>query len=234
MKCKPKTGGNANGECECECLGCLEQVSDAVQGSSDVTCTIKCNCGEECSTYDPNDPDNSDYGASGADCTGTCTTCTPSSDTACGEDRDCIDEGISADSGFCVDSAICTKSKEKVCDKAWKAVSGKNDNSAKCCPATSGCIKSQIGVTKTSTCSTNCGSCLTSKQGKKQGKTTYQIPTTFCRFGDRLGKSWHFISSPLCLSVLCLLHCMHFFTIVFLIYVLNPINFVCCTYRGFT
>ena len=172
------------------CEGCLTPVPQP-----DVGCTINCECGQACSSYDGDNPDATDYGQSGATCSGNCTTCVPSSTTnACGADQDCIkgenpENKQDDDFGFCVESGICTKDKESLCDDAWNAVSGKNDKSAKCCPATSGCIKTQIGVIKTSTCSTNCGSCLSNKRG--QPNTNY-IPTTFCRFGQRLGKSCHF------------------------------------------
>ena len=174
------TSGNpAPGDCECQCTGCLERISN-----TDVGCAIGCDCGQACSSFNATgDPDATDYSTDGATCSGTCTICDPNSpNTTCLDDQDCV-------SGYCVESAICTQEKEKLCDKAWKAVSGKNDNSAKCCPVTSSCIKSTIGITKTSTCGSNCGSCLTSKQGAKNAGDTNQIPTTFCRFGSRLGKS---------------------------------------------
>ena len=182
-KCIVATSGNtAPGDCICDCKGCLGRIMDSIGGSKDIGCAITCDCGQACSSYNTTDPDATDYNTDGATCSGTCTACDPNSPTTCSDDQDCVNS-------YCVESAICTRDKEKLCDRAWKAVSGKNDNSAKCCPATSGCIKSKIGVTKTSTCSTNCGSCLTSKQGDKQGSITYQIPSTFCRFGSKLGKS---------------------------------------------
>lgn len=198
-KCLQVTSGNSElGDCTCDCTGCLVTVASITTGNSpDVGCTIGCQCGQACSSYNQDNPDATDYGTSWATCNATCETCTPSStDNACGADQDCI-KGVDPDDtnkdtnddfGYCVESAICTADKEKLCDKAWKAVSGKNGNSAKCCPATSGCIKSKIGVTKTSTCSTNRGSCLSSKRGKTSNTVsgTYEIPTTFCRFGQRL------------------------------------------------
>jgi len=170
--------------CECDCgTGCLRSL----QGNGEVGCFFEddCICGKACSSYNTNDPDSTDYAQSGATCDPTkCDPCTRAGDTftACPTDTDCIVVGNS-DDGVCVDSGLCTQDKEQLCDEAYAVVTGKSDNSAKCCPATSGCIKSQIGVKATSTCSTNCGDCL-----EKKRVDSKEIPATFCNFGQRLGK----------------------------------------------
>ena len=111
-----------------------------------------------------------------------CQQCNRTHFDICPEDTDCIvveNEEV----GVCTDSGLCTTDKKTLCDEAYAVVTGKSDNSAKCCPATSGCIKSTIGVKATSTCSTNCGNCLDAKTVNQQ-----DIPTSFCKFGQRLGK----------------------------------------------
>ena len=153
--------------------------------ATDVGCTLleTCECGKACSSYNATDPDSTDYGQSGANCDSTrCDTCTRDTFSACPADTDCIAIGNSND-GICVDSGLCTKKKGQLCDEAYAVVTGKTENSAKCCPATHQCIKSKIGAKATSTCSTTCGGCLGSKNVDK-----VDIPATFCKFGQRLGK----------------------------------------------
>ena len=121
-----------------------------------------------------------------------CQTCT-TTNTTCPDDTDCIIVGANTN-GTCVDSGVCTADKKTLCDEAYAVVTGKTDNRAKCCPATSGCVRTQIGVKATSTCSVNCGDCLS--EFNSQGTN---VPATFCMFGQRLSElqweSWHFISS---------------------------------------
>lgn len=112
------------------------------------------------------------------------TVCTAANaDEKCTDDEDCI-IAPGSNEGNCISSAVCTDTKDDLCDEAWSAVSGSGDGSAKCCPSTSSCIKSAIGVKATSTCSTSCGSsCLGATTKNKR-----DLPTTFCRFGTRIGK----------------------------------------------
>ena len=173
--------------CVCQCTGCLQTKQSAVQppeSTDDVGCVIKCDCDEQCSTFNETYPELTNWTA--GTCSEPCTTCTNSS--TCKTDQDCIilpDE----DSGICVGSGVCTKSKNKLCDEAWNVITGGNDKSAKCCPASSGCIKGSIGVIATSTCSVTCGkgSCL----GVTDKKSKY-LPSTFCSFGQRLRKLFSF------------------------------------------
>ena len=168
----------------CECDGCLE-VKD--NSRKDVGCSFKCGgCGELCTAYNASDPSSTDWSSGQCNKTASCTTCTNSS--ACNVDQDCVilpDEN----SGICVDSGICTKDKNKLCDEAWNVITGKKDKSAKCCPASSGCIKGAIGVIATSTCSVTCGkgSCLGATE-----KNSKYLPSTFCSFGQRLRKLFSF------------------------------------------
>ena len=110
-----------------------------------------------------------------------CPTCTTDDD--CSTDQDCIKEGDGV--SFCVGSGLCTDAKSTMCDSAYTAVTGSPNQRAKCCPDTSGCIKTRIGVIHTSTCGNSCGnSCL----GDEKNPGNYgHSPTTFCSFGWRLG-----------------------------------------------
>lgn len=146
-----------------------------------------CNCLDEC------DPPATPFEGqqTSKNCRGQCMPCTPSNATACPEDTDCI---IIEDKteGICVDSGLCTTDKKTVCDEAYAVVTGKSDRSAKCCPATSGCVKTTIGVKATSTCSTNCGSCLGAKTVESK-----DIPISFCMFGQRLSEFIYLVSNCL-------------------------------------
>lgn len=170
-------GNGDSDSCACECNGCL--VSKTGQ---DVGCSFKCDgCEELCTTYNASDPSSTDWLSGECNATASCTTCTNSS--ACNVDQDCVilpDQ----DSGICVGSGFCTKDKNRLCDEAWNVITGGNDKSAKCCPASSGCIKGAIGVIATSTCSVTCGTkCL----GVTDKNSKY-LPSTFCTFGQRLRK----------------------------------------------
>ena len=158
--CDPET-------CTCSCLPCHGQVSAG--------CEFNCDCKDACVV--------SDESPGGTCDSSMCTACTAANaDEKCKKDQDCIIPPGSYN-GKCIEAGICTQTKDDLCDVAWSAVSaGDGDSSAKCCPDTSACIKSTIGVKATSTCSTNCGSCLGSTRENKMG-----IPTTFCRFGSRIG-----------------------------------------------
>ena len=167
--------------CTCQCSGCLQTKKDAAKAAmettDDVGCVIDCDCDEQCSTFNETYPELTNWTA--GTCSGDCTNCTNTSDD-CKTDQDCIilpeeDEGV------CVGSGVCTKDKNKLCDQAWNVITGGNDKSAKCCPASSGCIKGAIGVIATSTCGK--GSCL----GVTDKKSKY-LPSTFCSFGQRLRK----------------------------------------------
>ena len=157
--------GDPDSKCKCVCPPCYKQV--------EAGCEPECICPKACDT-------SSD--SSGVCNSALCDPCTPSNATDCPADTDCIIVGDS-ELGTCTDSGVCTAEKDSLCDEAYAVVTGKTDNSAKCCPATSGCIKSQIGVKATSTCSTNCGNCLEKKS--VDGK---EIPATFCMFGQRLSE----------------------------------------------
>ena len=167
------------GNCECKCEGCLVRTDTIGTGSSssnDVGCTLGCICGDACSS--------TNFNEEGATCDGTGDSCQDcSTNTECPADTDCIiDSGQSQ--GKCVDSGLCTAKKKDLCDVAYAAVSGGTNQRAKCCPATSGCIRTQIGVKATSSCSTNCGSCL----GDDKLGGDIKHPITFCKFGQRLGE----------------------------------------------
>lgn len=185
--------------CECEadyCLAgavtCSEDNYNVETGrcdvskndaTKDISCQFQCACKSacdvggiattaegNCKTRDDGSPD--------------CTICNADSD--CALDEDCIkqDEVRS----FCVESGLCTKSKDDMCDDAYAAISGKPNKRAKCCPDTSGCIKFGIGVIHTSTCGTTCGtSCLSAESNPSASVHGYS-PSTFCIFGDRVGK----------------------------------------------
>ena len=151
-------------------------------GTSDVGCSLDCECGPACSSYDETDPISSNFGEDGAICNNTkCPTCVAENVT-CPEDTDCIIIGDNAE-GRCVDSGLCTADKKTLCDEAFSVVTGRTDNRAKCCPASSGCVRTRIGVIATSTCSVNCGDCLSDANIQ----STY-IPSTFCMFGQRLSE----------------------------------------------
>lgn len=180
--------------CTCQCTGCLQTKKDAAKAAKppettdDVGCVIDCDCDEKCSTFNETYPESTNWTA--GSCSGTCTNCTTSS--TCKTDQDCVILP-EKDSGVCVGSGICTKDKNKLCDEAWNVITGGNDKSAKCCPASSGCIKGSIGVIATSTCSVTCGkgSCLGVTEKKVKG-VTKNLPSTFCSFGQRLRKLFSF------------------------------------------
>ena len=125
-----------------------------------------------------------------------CPICTRDSD--CSLDEDCIKQDDTK--SFCVGSGLCTDAKHSMCDLAYTAVTGSPNNRAKCCPDTSGCIKTRIGVIHTSTCGNSCGtSCL----GDEKNPGNYgHSPSTFCSFGSRLGMcQFHPESLPQCLQI---------------------------------
>ena len=71
-----------------------------------------------------------------------------------------------------------------MCDEAYTAVSGSQNNRSKCCPATSGCIKGAMGVIATSTCGAVCGtSCLTAQANPGNFG---ESPATMCTYGQRV------------------------------------------------
>jgi hypothetical protein len=91
-------------------------------------------------------------------------------------------------------AGICTAAKEKMCDNAYQAMTGSNNNRAKCCPSTSGCVKSTMGVIATATCGNVCGtSCLGAESNP--GNAPGYSPSTFCIFGQRVGKFPDFFPS---------------------------------------
>lgn len=148
--------------------------------TSDVGCSLKCECGQACSSYNESNPYS--FNEIGATCNNTkCPTCVADSVT-CPDDTDCIITGSDA-VGKCVDSGLCTAEKKTLCDEAFAVVTGQTNNRAKCCPATSSCVRTRIGVKATSTCSVNCGDCLSNfiQSGKR-------YPSTFCMFGQRLSE----------------------------------------------
>lgn len=72
------------------------------------------------------------------------------SNRECGVNKVCV-------SGTCEAADLCTNGKKQVCDNAYQRATGKNDNRAKCCPATSQCVKSGVQAGRSTACSTNCG-----------------------------------------------------------------------------
>ena len=155
--------------CTCSCPPCHNQVSAG--------CEFSCECENAC--------------VGGTCDSSQCTDCTSTNaPEKCTEHQDCIIPSGSNE-GKCVESEICTTTKDSLCDEAWSAVSGSGsgDQSAKCCPSTSSCIKSAIGVKATSTCSTSCGSsCLGATR-----KNDRDSPTVFCRFGSGIGTFIYFL-----------------------------------------
>ena len=207
--------------------------------SNDVGCSFACDCGRACTTYNETDPDASDYNSNDAECQNTdennesnCQTCT-TTNTTCPDDTDCIIVDSNTD-GTCVDSGICTADKKTLCDDAYASVSGSTNKRAKCCPATSGCIRTQIGVKATSSCSTNCGSCLGGETAPGGGNVKNQHPETFCKFGQRLGEIYLMLSFDL-LTLLAFQFSHHHFrscTYLYnfiLINTLNEYNTLCTT-----
>ena len=153
--CGAFDGATCSDDCKCVCSGC---ASDDGLGA----CKLDCDCPEAC-------VDGS--------CSAACTACNAAMPCP-SNDQDCVN-------GICVDSAICTSAKNAICDAAYEAISGANNNKAKCCPASSACVKTEIGVVATSTCSNNCGTgCLTS-DANTGGEKGY-APSTFCSFGSRV------------------------------------------------
>ena len=181
---------DTSGNCVCKCEGCLQKIKDVCTGScktNDVGCTLKCECGKACDSYNSTDPESTIF-RDGSSCINTkCDNCT-TTNTTCPDDTDCIiNDGES--NGKCVDSGLCTTAKKNLCDLAYASVSGSTNQRAKCCPATSGCIRTQIGGKATSSCSTNCGSCLGGETAPGSDKNDH--PETFCKFGQRLGEIWY-------------------------------------------
>lgn len=156
-------------ECECDAQQCLDLVSN-----EDKTCEYLCACEADiaCTGNSGNAAGNCEDNL--------CPTCTNS--TQCDEDQDCIIPPGNSD-GNCVDFDKCTSGKTAVCDQAYQVVAGDQNNRAKCCPGTSGCISKIFGVTATSTCGNKCGvSCLGSEKNPNMGNPG-SSPTTFCAFG---------------------------------------------------
>lgn len=167
---------NSQGNCACNCgdNSCLQIIA-----GQDVGCELKCICGAACSS--------TIFNETGATCDNTaCEDCS-TTNTTCPDDTDCIINDGQTD-GKCVDSGLCTSAKKDLCDLAYASVSGSTNKRAKCCPATSGCIRSRIGVIATSSCSTNCGSCLGGEEAPGGGNKKNEHPETFCKFGQRLGE----------------------------------------------
>eukprot|EP00957_Ditylum_brightwellii_P112934 8611591-Ditylum_brightwellii.AAC.1 len=169
-------------ECECDAKYCLANESGGGTGG-DQTCQFQCDCKGGCtSVNDPNilEGDLSWDNKNKDQCDlAECTVCTD--DTGCSFDQDCI---IDNGSGICVESGICTSSKNDVCDEAYSAVTQNSNNRAKCCPSSSSCVKTIIGVIDSSTCSTNCGGCLGS--ASNPGTDKGYSPSTFCLYGNRV------------------------------------------------
>mmetsp|Transcript_5781 Transcript_5781/g.8499 ORF Transcript_5781/g.8499 Transcript_5781/m.8499 type:complete len:335 (-) Transcript_5781:211-1215(-) len=171
--------------CECDTKYCLANV--AKKSTDDMMCQFQCDCKEGCiSVNNANFVEGTDFTWSNTNAnqqcdTSQCTDCS-SDPTACGLDQDCIPD--SNGNAICVESGICTADKNAICDDAYAAVTQNSNNRAKCCPSTSSCVKTIIGVIATSTCSNNCGNCLgsTSNPGSDQGYS----PATFCLYGNRV------------------------------------------------
>lgn len=74
----------------------------------------------------------------------------------CSANRDC-GAGKVCVSGTCEAAGDCSAGKARVCDAAYKRATGRNNNRAKCCPASSMCVKSGIQAGVSTACSTDCG-----------------------------------------------------------------------------
>lgn len=161
--------------CDCPSLQCYQQgnpnpIDNDDRSGEDVGCFFKCECGPKCVIDNSTDPPT-------ADCDGECQTCTLG-ENDCDRDEDCIVD-------ICVDSGLCTTAKTKICDEAYQVISNNPNNRAKCCPATSGCVKNSFGVTATATCSNSCGdSCIGSQSNPGNGNG--YAPSTYCVFGSRV------------------------------------------------
>lgn len=68
----------------------------------------------------------------------------------CGAGKVCV-------SGTCEAAGECTGGKEQECDAAYTRFTGLTNNRAKCCPASSQCVKNGIQAGVSTACSTNCG-----------------------------------------------------------------------------
>ena len=179
-----REGATCNWDCGCECAEqfCLSPPSGL---EKDISCKFDCMCEEECDTEGtyskPSDGDRC-----GGNPAKQCTDCLGNAE-ACGPDTDCIEETDQQGNvigAVCVGSGICTAAKDSMCDDAYTAVSGSLDRRAKCCPATSGCIKGAMNVIATSTCGNSCGtSCLNAQQNPGNFG---EAPGTFCIFGQRV------------------------------------------------
>ena len=127
-------------KCVCDKEYCLLQPQDkgGAKDTDDMTCEFQCNCKKACN--ETTSWTGSSTASAETRCAGTCTVCTDDP-TLCEDDEDCILKynGKQPDSNglkYCVESGFCTASKEVMCDDAYKAVSGKKNNRAKCCPDT--------------------------------------------------------------------------------------------------
>ena len=185
--------------CECEANYCLQGAVTCTSGGNDynvetgrcdvsnndakkdISCQFQCGCKSACDV-------NGTATTAAGNCKNPCQNCTTDDD--CAPDQDCIIHDVTDanSTSFCVESGLCTDSKNDMCDYAYAAISGKANQRAKCCPDTSGCIKIGIGVIHTSTCGTTCGtSCLSAESNPSASVHGYS-PSTFCIFGDRVGK----------------------------------------------
>lgn len=68
----------------------------------------------------------------------------------CGDDKVCV-------SGTCEAAGDCEGGKDQACDTAYALFTEETDFRAKCCPATSQCVKNGIQGGESTACSTDCG-----------------------------------------------------------------------------
>ena len=118
---------NPDGTCSCDSTYCLSGPT-----AQEKTCVFECNCEKECDINGTWTKITDRCGAKG-DPNFQCTSCAEADGGAdmCGDDEDCVGEPP-----ICVGSGICTRDKGAMCDDAYAAMSGSNNNRAKCCPAT--------------------------------------------------------------------------------------------------
>ena len=159
--CDPGVGSVSGFSCDLTTCSCSCE-SNYCLGTSGGVCSFNCDCLGACD------------GA--GNCGNVCPSCTNSTD--CSPDEDCIE-------GECISSGLCTSNKESVCDAAYSVITGSTDNSAKCCPATSMCVKGGWGAPVTSVCSTECGTTCFDASSNPQGEDGYS-PESFCSYGSRV------------------------------------------------
>jgi len=90
-------------------------------------------------------------------------------------------DGSTCDGLYCVPAGVCTQRKGQVCDNAFYTITGNEAQKSKCCPPTSGCLKSELKFADNTLCSTTCGSCIGTIGG---GGNTANYPMAQCSFAS--------------------------------------------------